>query len=416
MKIGNNVYPPVVVIGLGITGLGIVRSLSHKSLPVNLSIIGIDSDLSQPAASTRLCSKYYIDDLACGNTLTEKLIGLSQSLHDKPVLFLSKDVTVLSVLENIEKLDSYYRILLPDKEITELLMDKTRFANYAEQNGFIIPKTIIVQREEGLLKASEDIRYPCVMKPCYRNDEWQKKGYPKGFFVGTQAKLIEIYERVHSVQQSFVVQEWVDGPDSELYFCLVFFDENSQCRGCFTGRKLRQWPGSIGNTSLSEPIHCPEIEKETLRLFESLRFRGFGSVEFKRDSIDGRYKIMEPTVGRENLQSGVATANGVNLAWIGYSHLSGMGSVRSEKATRPVRWINEYADLRSSFVRIRDGQLSVRDWIRSYSGKKYFALFSWLDPMPFLLTFWKAGWHQLRKIASRILFKGGKINSDGDFS
>ena len=169
----------------------------------------------------------------------------------------------------------------------------------------------------------------------------------------------------------------------------------------FTGRKLRQWPCGVGNTSMAEPVDCPEVEKETVRLFEMLRFKGFGSVEFKRDGKDGRYKIMEPTVGRINLQSEVATANGVNLPWMAYAYLAGMERVHRRIVPRPVRWINEFTDLRSGLSQVGKKTLSFSAWLRSYRAPRYYAVFAWNDPAPFLVTTWQILWRNAKRMVFR---------------
>jgi predicted ATP-grasp superfamily ATP-dependent carboligase len=221
-----------------------------------------------------------------------------------------------------------------------------------------------------------------VLKPIYRNSAWSEHGFPKGFVCATAAELRAAYEQVRAVQDHFVAQEWIPGNDSEIYFCLAYFDEQSRPVATFTGRKLRQWPLDAGNTSLAEASDIPVIKQETVRLFRSLEFRGMGSVEFKRDPRTGEFKIMEPTVGRANLQSETATANGVNLSWIAYANLAGLESGPIRTRPRGAVWVNEYTDLQSGLARVRRGDVSFRSWLRSYHRPRYYAWFSWSDPLP----------------------------------
>jgi len=148
----DTAYPPAVVIGLGVTGLGMIRSLSHKRVRIAIPIIGIDSDSSQPTAYTRLCDKYSCEDVDSENLITF-ITDLSQTFPVKPVLLLSKDVTVLLVSKHMEEVRNNYHILLPENDITELLMDKTQFSSYAEENGFCIPKTFRIDNSDDLSQA-----------------------------------------------------------------------------------------------------------------------------------------------------------------------------------------------------------------------------------------------------------------------
>lgn len=128
--------------------------------------------------------------------------------------------------------------------------------------------------------------------------------------------------------------------------------------------------------------------------------------------MDGRYKIMEPTVGRANQQSEVATANGINLPWIAYNDLARFGTVWASPASRPVRWILEPADLRSGLHQVKQGTLTWTDWIRSYRGPKYFALFSWRDPAPLLAILGQALWRRLERVIFKRLLRGGRGGND----
>ena len=380
---------PAVVVGLNLTGLGIVRSLSDRSLPKKPFIIGIDSNLRQPTALTRLCKKYRFADFN-SDKLADGLLDIGRNFSFKPVLFMTDDMSVLRISQRQDELKKYYHFLLPTYETTELLLDKSRFATYAKSHSFNIPATYAISNKTDILHAIRSIMFPCVLKPCYRTDHWVNGNYPKVFVCRDENELIETFEIVSRVQARFVLQEWIEGEDQELYFCLVFYNQHSQCLESFTGRKLRQWPCKIGNTSLAEPVECAEVESETKRLFGALNFTGFGSVEFKRDPQSGEFKVMEPTVGRSNLQSEIATANGINLPWTAYQYFTGLNFTLDNLQSNRTVWIHEYGDLQSCIRRIQDGKLSVKDWFRSYHGKRYYALFSLRDPLPALATFWKA--------------------------
>ena len=373
--------PPAVVVGIGLTGLGMVRSLRHYRNPFSMPIVAIDSDLHQATAYTRLCDKVHCPDVD-GEGLVDCLIEVGRRRAERPVLLLSQDLAVLTVARHQHTLSSFYRFLVPSSEVTDLLMDKSRFGEYATRHGFNVPRTFAISSAGDLEPALAGLRFPCVLKPIYRNAAWSERGFPKGFVCQTAAELRGAYGQVSDVQDNFVAQEWIPGDDSEIYFCLAYFDEQSRAVATFTGRKLRQWPRAAGNTSLAESSGIPSIKQETVRLFESVKFRGLGSVEFKRDPRTGDFKIMEPTVGRANLQSETATANGVNLTWIAYSDLAGLDHGRIRLRPRAAVWINEYTDLQSGMVRVGRGELSLGGWMRSYRRPRYYAWFSWKDPMP----------------------------------
>ncbi|WP_287461032.1 hypothetical protein [Accumulibacter sp.] len=52
--------------------------------------------------------------------------------------------------------------------------------------------------------------------------------------------------------------------------------------------------------------------------FRQVAFVGMGNMEYKRDSREGRFHMVEPSVGRTDFQQEVATVNGVNIPFAAY--------------------------------------------------------------------------------------------------
>ena len=50
------------------------------------------------------------------------------------------------------------------------------------------------------------------------------------------------------VLPDLMVQEWIKGPDTELYFCLQYRGAGGTVAS-FTGRKLSIWPPDVGTTA-----------------------------------------------------------------------------------------------------------------------------------------------------------------------
>ena len=65
----------------------------------------------------------------------------------------------------------------------------------------------------------------------------------------------------------------------------------------------------------------PQVSALSRRILGDVGCRGFCSVEYKRDPRTGNFYIIEPTVGRVDLQLGVAIANGVDIVSRAYFHL-----------------------------------------------------------------------------------------------
>ena len=96
-----------------------------------------------------------------------------------------------------------------------------------------------------------------------------------------------------------VVQEWIDGADSDIYFTLFTCDSKSRA-AMFSGRKLVCDPPAVGNTAIcvAAPEAADELGWLSKQFIARTGYKGIGSLEFKRDRKSGKFIIVEPTVGQ----------------------------------------------------------------------------------------------------------------------
>jgi predicted ATP-grasp superfamily ATP-dependent carboligase len=367
---------PAVVLGLGQNGLATVRALARQGIPV----IGVDANMKQPTAHTRLCRKVVCTDFR-GEGLLHCLLDLGRTLPVKGVLFPSGDISLDLVSERREVLSNYYEIILPEKEVMRLVLNKKAFYHFARQHGFLIPNTYFPRDESEVAELSHDVRYPCILKPFQPDAAWRRK-FPdvKVFEVSSAQELLSHYRTLSQLHPEFLIQEVIPGPDSALAFSLTFFD-GQQALGMFTGRKLRQFPPFYGTSCLAESRWYPWVAEETLRLLKALGFQGYGSVEFKWDPRDECFKIIELTP-RTWFPHGLSTACGINLPYLMYRYVLGLAVDAPQGFVEGLKWIHEERDILSALRMWRQGQLSLRDWLSSYHGRRTYALAAWDDPGP----------------------------------
>jgi len=137
-----------------------------------------------------------------------------------------------------------------------------------------------------------------------------------------------------------VVQEWIEGPDDHIYFCLQYYGEGGATVSSFTGRKLRSWPPQTGSTAscLPAPEVADILEPLTQDFFSKARFIGMCSMEFKRDRRTGAFFMIEPTIGRADWQEEVATLNGANIALAAYRHELSLPAIAYESPGKFLIW------------------------------------------------------------------------------
>ena len=399
---------PVVVVGLGTTGLGVVRSLSHYRIPMT----AVTTLPREASTYSRLCRKIFVNSKN-RKDMWETVFRVGKEHQPvRPILFLTSDLAVLEASQYRDALSERFRFKLPEQEMVNLLMDKTAFAEFAEKNGLPVPKTIVVRNGRGWIRVLEESLYPCIVKPKYRSVAWEQAGLPKVYRADTRDQLEGLVNLLSSVEGDFVVQEWIPGNDSDVFFYLTYCHEAGYPLVGFTGRKIRQWPPQIGCTSMAEPAASDEVVSVAQRLIKLSRFKGIGSVELKRDSRNGCFKIMEPTVGRPNLQSEVATANGVNIVYRAYCELSGQAPIPLRRPREKTRWIYLDFDLTSGFNYWRKGELTLMAFIRSYRFPRYYADLSWQDPLPFIFIMLRVFRNVIFRLFAMKKFATRKVNSN----
>jgi predicted ATP-grasp superfamily ATP-dependent carboligase len=170
----------------------------------------------------------------------------------------------------------------------------------------------------------------------------------------------------------------------------------------FTARKLRQWPPEAGTSCLGEECRNDEVLEVALRLFRGVPYCGLGYLEMKRDRRTGRHWIIEPNIGRPTWRSSIAEAAGVELLYANYCEAVGRPlSPGLEQRYGNTKWIYWRLDLQSAFHYWRKGELTLRDWRRSWRGLTFDAVFGWSDAAPFWADLWRCAGTLLRRSASR---------------
>lgn len=369
---------PAVVLGLGPNGLATVRALGRLGVPV----IGIDTDLEQPSARTRYCIKVYSEDFLLGGPgLLDDLVALGRRLGRPGVLFPSGDLNASLISEHREALADYFHYALPPKEVIRLFLNKGAFYQFAMERGFTIPRTYFSTANGDLRKIAAEIAYPCLIKPFQPNAAWRQTFDTRLFLADSPEMLTALFECIYPLHQDLVIQEYMPGPDSEVYWGVSYLDEHGEPLAVWTGRKLRMYPRGFGTATLAESVHVRWVADEAVKILQAMGHRGYGVVEFKRDRRDGRFKITEATGGRTWFPHGLVTRSGINLPHIMYRHLLGEPVSKTTTFEEGIKWIHEERDLKTvSLYFLPEKKLTLASWLRSYRGKRTYAYAAWDDP------------------------------------
>ncbi len=374
-------YPPAVVVGTGVNPLNIIRTLGRKGISVVvLSDCSSDFSARSRYAEFRSCKSLR------SSLLVDTLIDVGKSLKQKAVLFCTADTSVLTVSENREALIEYYDFVLPPHKVITTLMSKKNFYDFATEHGLLIPKTIFTQNEKDIIKAADEISYPCVIKPEYRDRLWNEAVSPtdKVLFVASKDDFLACLDKFDIANMKLLIQEFIDGVVEDLCYCLTYIDHNYKILALFTGRKLRQHPNLTGTMSLGESLLIPSIVDETARILALAGCCGLCSLEYMKSRKDQRYYIVEPTVGRTDTQEGLSIKSGMDIPYIAYLDAIGKDPAPTECFQEGVKWIDEPLEFYAIQSALRNGNSNFIQWLCAYRGKKGLAVFALDDPLPFL--------------------------------
>jgi predicted ATP-grasp superfamily ATP-dependent carboligase len=373
MNLRHNSNIPAVVVGGGLNALGIVRSLGAAGV----ALIVVDTDPRSPAMRSRYGQKVTCSALE-GQALLDCLAQLAKGRPAKMMLFVTEEKTVVAVSEHRAVLAPHFHLRLPEHERLLALMHKQGFQDLAEAVGAPVPRAVRLEGPEDLPRI-EQLTYPCVFKPS-KKDYGYGARFKKAYKVQSPAEVAQLYKEIHPVLADMVVQEWIEGSDAEVYFCLQYVGADGEPVSSFAGRKIRSWPPRIGGTASCTAAWevSDQLREMTTTFFRQVGFTGMGSMEYKRDARDGRFYMVEPTVARTDFQEEVATLNGVNIPLAAYLYESGLPQQPPLAVAVPRIWREPLCD-RWSF---EEGGGCVDQASSAHAVAD--AYWRWRDPRPWL--------------------------------
>jgi D-aspartate ligase len=391
--------PHAIVAGLdNMTGIQTARILARHGIPV----IALAGDPAHPACRTNVLEELILADLSSA-AFVDTLVAIGPTFAHKPVLFPCTDHTVLHISTHRDRLAPFYHIILPDHDVVAMLMDKNRLADYARANNFRIPATRLLASRADARQAAAELTFPVILKPAVKAPDWMERTGDKVHQAGDAAAFLRLYDRVHRYADLLMVQEWIPGPDANLYSCNCYFSRDGKLLVTFIARKLRQWPPQAGTSCLGEEVRDDAVLDESIRLFRGVGYRGLGYLEMKRHARTGDYYLIEPNIGRPTGRSAIAEAGGVPLLYTMYCDATDLPlPANREQRYSGVKWIYLRRDLQSAYYYWRRGELTFAQWRESIRGSKGYALYDPADMRPFLADLTSALGKGLRSLPRKL--------------
>lgn len=366
-----------VVVGGDYQGLGIVRSLGRRSIPVHV----IDDEASIARFSRFTTSFTRTADLAND----ERLVGALRALHrarrcDGWVVYPTRDETVAALARHRPQLTPLFRVPTPDWKTVRWTVDKRATYPLAQSLGIPVPRTWYVRSADEL--AGLEAEPPLVIKPAFRG-RFLRETKAKAWRADSRSELRTLFHRAAGLvaESELMIQELVPGDGRDQYAYCAFFADGAAL-GSMVARRRRQHPAEFGRAStFVETVELPDLEEYSTRFLRHIDYYGLIELEYKLDRRDGQYKLLDVNARTWGYHTLGARA-GVDFAYLLFADQVGHRPPTAARTCPGVRWARLVTDIPLGAAEIRKGRMAWRSYARSLRSFDEEAVFSRDDPLP----------------------------------
>ncbi len=365
-----------LVTGGDYRGLGVVRSLGRRGIPVWVlnhagHLVGAVSRYATRSLRWPLEDGRKQLDFLLDLAVREKLEGW--------VLLPTDDEDVVLFARHHELLSKHYRLTTPVWDTVRWLCDKRLLYQLAQDLALDRPWTFCPQNREEL--ASVKCPFPVILKPAMRLG-FNRLSADKAWRFEDRVSLLAGYDEACKIIDPalLILQEVVPGW-GEAQFSFAALCKDGSPLASVVARRTRQFPMDFGRFStFVETVDEPRVVEPALRLLAATGITGLVEVEFKRDPRNDQFLLLDvnPRVWGWHTLSKRAGVDFPYLQW----RLATRQSVPEIRGRSGERWMRMCTDIPMAIQEILNGRLSLRAYLQCLRGPKESAVFAWDDPLP----------------------------------
>jgi D-aspartate ligase len=365
-----------IVLGGDYQGLGVVRSLGRRGIPVCV----VDDEASIARVSRFSKRAVQVPSLRDEPSTLDALDALRRAHGlDGWVLFPTREETVAALARHRSFLTQSFRVPTPGWDTIRHAWDKRETYRLAAELGISVPRSWFPQQESELCDL--DLRGPVVIKPAIK-EHFFYATHAKAWRADTEGELRRLFRKAASIvgKGEIIVQELIPGDGHQQYSYCAFFKDGAPVASMTVGRR-RQHPSDFGRAStFVETVDLESLEKPSVRFLRAIGYYGLVELEYKLDLRDGEHKLLDVNARTWGYHS-VGPAAGVDFPYLLYRDQLGYEVPRARG--RPgVRWVRLATDVPNALLDMRAGRLRPRDYLASLRGIDTEAVFSMQDPLP----------------------------------
>ena len=270
-------------------GYDTVRSLHSHGIDTYLLTAKRLRDGKYPGATILTCPSH---DTPEGAEALVTFLNTRLAPGRDVVLLPTSDDGALFLASRRNQLDKRFRYLTSDASLVEAMDNKMLFYELCEKHGIAYPKTWIIRNQAELECALAQVSAPSIVKP-FRSRLWPESIGYKVIVARSVGELRTLLPRALAAGCEIIVQEMIPGGPETIVFLGGLYDQNSHPVKLYVGRKLLQYPLDIGSTCFATLSWNQDVADMTNVFMKRIGYQGLIDMEFKYDSRDGTYKIIE---------------------------------------------------------------------------------------------------------------------------
>jgi predicted ATP-grasp superfamily ATP-dependent carboligase len=266
--------------------LGIVRSLGMRGVEVGVACA---PQFDRLAALSKHASRIHEVPSLDGDDFVQSVIRILTQTNYDVVLPVQFQAT-LALASRADDLKGLTNVVLPSARKISFAANKRSIYELAARLDVPVPATVYPASFEEVEVAGRKLQYPVVIKPIFER-AGDTVRYVENFrqLVDTYRNFAQQFGYSQSDCNLPMLQEFIPG-DGVGFFAIY---QNGDCKRIFMHRRIRENPPSGGISSCAQSFFDPKLKLLGMRLLDSLSWHGVAMVEFRRDSRDGEYKLME---------------------------------------------------------------------------------------------------------------------------
>lgn len=361
-------------------GLSAIRCLGVHGVQT----VAVDySDLNNYGARSKYCSERLIAPHYKHNPkgFISFLKDYASKQDSPPVLIPCHDYYVEIVDQYLDELSGSFLIAQRQPGLNTALMNKQVLHRLATEKGVLMPETVSLNEDGFLEKVTNEIKYPCLIKPI-DSPSFVNKFRVKLFKVNNEGELLESLAKAKEANLEVFVQRMIPGFDDQMFTYDAYLNQESQVTNWATCQKYRQFPINFGASVYLGHKYIPELHEIGAKFLSAMKYRGFAEIEFKRDAETGAYYMIEVNVRLTNFDALLAEL-GLNVPYTTYRELIGQPLEPTlPNPDRELAFWYAYEDVIAIRQYVKTGQLSLGQIAKSLLKPKVYAIWDWQDPKP----------------------------------